>query len=232
MKTTESGVTFASIKRVCGCCKDTIYISKNNIDDAIFYDKTTYHRNCFIQICNKRANMKRVDVSAKWKWVLTNIEKIDRESKTHLLLAIDKECVFDFIREAYEITTVPSSVFQKLSNIYGGTFRGMTIGISPSHLEDMWKRKIEYLNKVANRNITKGKEMQYEQRINYDLSILVNKYDSYLDWLEKQKVLESNNQHTSMSESMNISIIKEVSKKNEHKDNNEKITNLVDDIFD
>lgn len=232
MKTTENGVKFTSIKRVCGCCKDTFYISKNNIDDAIFYDKTTYHRNCFIQMCNKRANMKRIDVSEKWKWVLSNIEKIDKESKIHLFLAIDKESVFDFIREAYEITTVPSSVFQKLSNIYAGTFRGMSVGIPPLHLADMWERKIDYLNKIANRNTTKGKDMQYEQRINYDLSILVNKYDSYLDWIEKQKVLEQSlkeekEERNIVNTTMNIGI-----QQNREYENNDDISNLVDDIFD
>ena len=51
------------VKRKCGCCGENLYINKNNIDDAIYYDKKTYHSSCFINICNKRSQMKREDVS-------------------------------------------------------------------------------------------------------------------------------------------------------------------------
>ena len=51
------------IKRKCSCCGEDFYISKDNIDDAIYYDKKTYHSSCFINICNKRSQMKREDVS-------------------------------------------------------------------------------------------------------------------------------------------------------------------------
>lgn len=27
------------VKRKCGCCGENLYINKNNIDDAIYYDK-------------------------------------------------------------------------------------------------------------------------------------------------------------------------------------------------
>ena len=53
------------IKRKCGCCGEYLYINKNNIDDAIYYDKKTYHSSCFINICKKRSANKRVDISEK-----------------------------------------------------------------------------------------------------------------------------------------------------------------------
>jgi hypothetical protein len=36
------------ICRVCACCNQSFYIGKDNISDAIYYDKKTYHSNCFI----------------------------------------------------------------------------------------------------------------------------------------------------------------------------------------
>ena len=179
------------IKRKCSCCGEDFYISKDNIDDAIYYDKKTYHSSCFINICNKRSQMKREDVSQKWTWVLNHLDSIKQESYEHLKLAVVKENVFNFIKDAYDITIIPTTVWQKLSNIYNGTFKGMTYGIPPEHLLDMWERKIDMLNGIANRNNTKGRTMNVDQRINYDLSVLVNKYDSYLKWLEKQKILEA-----------------------------------------
>lgn len=59
-----------------------------------------------------------------------------------------------------------------------------------SHLYDMWRRKANYLNKVDNDNKTKGKVLEPEARLHYDLAILLNKYDSYLRFIEKEKVKE------------------------------------------
>lgn len=217
------------IKRKCSCCGEYFYISNDNIDDAIYYDKKTYHSSCFINICNKRSQMKREDVSQKWTWVLTHLDSIKQESYDHLKLAVAKENVFNFIKDAYDVTIIPTTVWQKLSNIYNGTFKGMTYGIPPEHLLDMWKRKIDMLNGIANRNSTKGKTMNADQRINYDLSVLVNKYDSYLKWLEKQKILEAEKE-IEKNENIVGKTIGYVSHKTENS-NADDISDLVDDIF-
>lgn len=217
------------IKRKCSCCGEYFYISNDNIDDAIYYDKKTYHSSCFINICNKRSQMKREDVSQKWTWVLTHLDSIKQESYDHLKLAVAKENVFNFIKDVYDVTIIPTTVWQKLSNIYNGTFKGMTYGIPPEHLLDMWKRKIDMLNGIANRNSTKGKTMNADQRINYDLSVLVNKYDSYLKWLEKQKILEAEKE-IEKNENIVGKTIGYVSQKTE-KSNVDDISDLVDDIF-
>ena len=52
----------------------------------------------------------------------------------------------------------------------------------------MWKRKIDYLNKIADKNSRMGKEMNDVCRLYYDLSILLSKYDSYKDWKDKQQL--------------------------------------------
>ena len=217
------------IKRKCSCCGEDFYISKDNIDDAIYYDKKTYHSSCFINICNKRSQMKREDVSQKWTWVLNHLDSIKQESYEHLKLAVIKEDVFNFIKDAYDITIIPTTVWQKLSNIYNGTFKGMTYGIPPEHLLDMWERKIDMLNGIANRNNTKGRTMNVDQRINYDLSVLVNKYDSYLKWLEKQKILETEKE-IEKNENIVGKTIGYVVQKAE-KNNSDDISDLVDDIF-
>ena len=217
------------IKRKCSCCGEDFYISKDNIDDAIYYDKKTYHSSCFINICNKRSQMKRADVSQKWTWVLNHLDSIKQESYEHLKLAVIKEDVFNFIKDAYDITIIPTTVWQKLSNIYNGTFKGMTYGIPPEHLLDMWERKIDMLNGIANRNNTKGRTMNVDQRINYDLSVLVNKYDSYLKWLEKQKILEAEKE-IEKNENIVGKTIGYVIQKAE-KNNSDDISDLVDDIF-
>lgn len=217
------------IQRKCGCCGENIYISNDNIDDAIYYDKKTYHSSCFINICNKRSKMKRENIAQKWMWVLNNLEQIRHESRKHLSIAVTKESIFDFIKDAYDITIIPTNIWQKLGDIYNGTFKGMTYGIPPEHLLDMWKRKIDMLNGIADRNVTKGITMNPDKRISYDLSILVNKYDSYLRWLEKQKIIAAEKEVEKNENIVGKSIGYTTQK--QEKDNSDDISALVDDIF-
>lgn len=71
--------------------------------------------------------------------------------------------------------------------------------------------------------------MNVDQRINYDLSVLVNKYDSYLKWLEKQKILEAEKE-IEKNENIVGKTIGYVNQKAE-KNNSDDISDLVDDIF-
>ena len=222
------------IERKCGCCRESFYINNENINDAIYYDKITYHSKCFVDMCNKRSHDTRKKISEKWTRVLNNLKVIEAKSYLHFSTEITKKNIFEFIKEAYDITIIPTTVWQKLSAIYDGTFKGMSSGIPPEHLLDMWKKKIDMLNDIANMNITKGKKMGTAQRINYDLTILLNKYDSYLKWLEKQKIIEAENRQKAKSEVTNIttSIINIKVNKENISQKNDDISNLVDDIFD
>lgn len=225
-----------NIKRKCACCKEYLYINKNNINEVIYYDKKTYHSRCFNNICQKRITSNRKNVYEKWKLIYDDIDSIKEETCTHLIYAIEQEEIFKFIREEYNLTIIPTIVWQKLRAIYTGTFKGMTTGIPPYDLLDMWKRKINMLNGIAKTNETKGVKMQPEQRLNYDLSILVNKYDSYLRWKEKQKILEAEKKTEIDQDVINNIVTKTIKYTNINNkditiDNTNDISDLVDDIF-
>ena len=86
------------------------------------------------------------------------------------------------------------------------------------------------LNGVAERNEIKGIKMSADQRLNYDLSILVNKYDSYLKWLEKQKIIASEKE-IEKSENIVCKSIGYTSSNKAEKNDSDDISALVDDIF-
>ena len=102
-------------------------------------------------------------------------------------------------------------------------------GIPVEDLLDMWDKKIDWLNSIAEKKKMKS-PMTQEQRILYDLAVLRNKYDSYLKWKEKQKILEVEQQ----SEKTEVLITQEIlhtqhiTQENIDTDN---ISDLVDDIF-
>ena len=172
------------IKRKCGCCGEYLYVNKTNLNDVIYYDKITYHSNCFIEICQRKTGKR--NASKKWQWALDHINSIKNDTYLHFSNSIYRDEIYQFIRESYNITIIPTTIWNKLSDIYTGTFKGMIQGIPPEHLLDMWRRKINFLNKNAKKKEIKGVYMRPDQRINYDLTILVNKYDSYLEWKRTQ----------------------------------------------
>ena len=55
-------------------------------------------------------------------------------------------------------------------------------------LERLRQEERNYLDKVAEQNRKKGNEILGVNRVNYDLAILLSKYDSYLKWKEQQKI--------------------------------------------
>ena len=224
----------SQIKRKCGCCGEEFYIGKKNIGNAIYYDKKTYHSSCFTDLCEAKMKNKRRDVVQRWTAILNGLNSIQQKSFEHFNTAIIKEEIYEFIKEEYDITIVPTTVWQKIGNIYAGTFKGMSEGIPPHHLLDMWERKIDMLNATADKNKTRGKSMSVEQRLNYDLSILVNKYDSYLKWLEKQKIIEAENKKAVENRKTEISVSVINAKANEGslQQKNDDMSDLVDDIFE
>lgn len=193
-----------SFTRKCPCCGKHIIISSVD-EDVILYDRKYYHYNCFISKCNESKNKRskwnialnyldtyKKDTKENIETILNshklNIEDIDKyiyETKKYINQIFYESDVNDFIRINYNPTKIPWNV---LCKIYQGTYKNLTKPIPPEDLLDMWNQKIEMLNKIADKNKRMGNEIKGDGRILYDLAILVNKYDSYLNWKEQQKI--------------------------------------------
>lgn len=252
-----------SLSRLCADCKNEIIIQESNLNEVILYDGLYYHKECFVNMCNKKLQSKRCK-KYKWENALNNLNELSEDAQVYLKKEFDvekkrrvkeaerkkkneetekkrkiaseknsleqkqaKDNIYNFMLDNYEVTSVPKYVFIKLNSIYSGTFSGMNSGILPTELLDMWERKLPYLNKIAHNNITKGKKMEQSQRISYDLSILINKYDSYKNWKRNQEILEQEQKEQGTDKPIVIGNIQNKNIKN----NTDDISNLVDDIF-
>ena len=80
----------------------------------------------------------------------------------------------DWLYREYEISFLPK-------------YKNLTKPVPVEDLWDMWKRKMPYLQKVNDKNIRMGKKIDGMARINYDMAIVLSKYDSYLEWKEQQQ---------------------------------------------
>jgi hypothetical protein len=140
----------------------------------------------------------------------------------------DRKILYNYIQEKYEINKLPKHFFIKMSNIFNGKLEGLLKPIPPEHMYDMWVRKSNYLDRIYMNNFNKGKKMDSYVRLNYDLAVLISKYEDYLSWLDKQKALSSENNNVKE----NITVTEVLYKQNDIKDTNNDKDNLSDILDD
>ena len=218
-------------ERICFECDNMIHVERGSYDDIIYFDGKYYHKQCFISMCERKSKNKKS--LPKWKDALDNLDEIISNTKNVIDNAFDKDDVCQLIHSFYGVTVISTRVFQKLDEIYSGTLKGLVVPIPPRDLYDMWKRKRNYLIKLKSKNVIKGKVFSDEQQIIYDLSVLVNKYDSYLRYKEQQKIIEQQNEEdTKIFEDITLhSSLFNSNKNNKNNNDEDDIDSLLDEIF-
>ncbi len=145
----------------------------------------------------------------------------------------DRKILYTFLQEKYNVTKLPKHFYIKMSNIFNGKLDGLLKPIPPEHMYDMWVRKSSYLDKIYQNNISKGKKMDSYVRLNYDLAVLISKYEDYLSWLDKQKALSSDNEV--LKENVNITEVLYIQNpnniNNNINDSNQDLSDILDELI-
>ena len=95
----------------------------------------------------------------------------------------------------------------------------------------MFVRKQSYLDKINAQNVAKGKDITGVLRVKYDLKVLYNKYDSYLKFLEKQKILEAEAQSDKTDEKLILTTAPQPKKVETNNNSDDSLDDLLIDIF-
>lgn len=171
------------IKRKCPCCKEYIYFSdKENSVGAVLYNKQYYHENCFVITCNKKLNSKK-EQRLDWGKALNEIPKLQNNAKVKLKELIEKDDLYNFALENYQMASISTQMWIKLSHIYDGTYDKLAYAISPDELLEEWKFYMPEL--VKNRE---NKNISGPSAFAYDLVIILGKNAEYRAMKEKKKV--------------------------------------------
>lgn len=169
--------------------------------------KTVEECNEHIQECRKEYDLylqqkkleieekeRQKQIEAEEKERIKALKKQERERQKQLKAQEEEKeknskiALYEFLFEMYGVTFLPDYFFIKMASIYNGTMKNLSKPVPAEDLLDMWRQKRTSLDKVAENNRKKGNEMFGVGRINYDLAILLSKYDSYLKWKEQQKI--------------------------------------------
>ncbi|HBJ1650883.1 TPA: hypothetical protein LA460_000102 [Clostridium botulinum] len=137
----------------------------------------------------------------------------------------------EYIHNIYDIN-IPNILYIKLANITNGTYRGLKEPISYEDLLAMFISKQQYLSKIYQSNIAKGKQFNKPiDRFNYDLAIIINKYDSYKQWKEKQKIIQADIQIQNKKNKEEAIIDYDKINKNRTVNNEVDIIDILEDIY-
>lgn len=171
--------------RKCSLCKEKIELNNDGSYFIEYKNNNSFctHTKCYIKYhTTKKQKPKTLEECEEF------INSC-REAAKHIALKESPRIeLTDYILEMYHISYFPKHFYVKLDSIYTGTYKNLNRPVPPEDLLDMWKQKRKYLNKVAEQNRQRGKELLGIDRVNYDLGILLSRYDAYLKWKEEQQI--------------------------------------------
>ena len=155
-----------------------------------------------------------------------------RKKRVETRKKCERDFFVDYIMETYNLTMLPSYTYVKLTSITKGEYKDMKEAISYKDLLDMFQRQQNNLNKIHARNIAKGNNIEDGLSLfNYDLAIILSKYDSYKKWKEKQKLIEvETKQREEEFKAPKIDYGK-VNKQNNKTNDDDSIDDILDDLF-
>lgn len=185
------------IDRKCSCCKEVITISRDNMDGVIQFQGRYYHYDCFKTVASKRANSKR-GKPEMWADALEKINNLEHETKESIKKGFVKEDLNTWLLDHYNVTIIPSRFWQKIAELERGIYNGQRCKpISICDILGTWQWGQMNLNKIHRQQKINGiGPSNDDQRISYDLAIVVSKIPNYLAYkakMEAQREVQKTN---------------------------------------
>jgi hypothetical protein len=166
-----------------------------------------------------------------WQDALVNMSNFEAEIKSVLEYTVARDDLHLWLLDNYNITTTPEWFWTTVSNLHNGMYKRKRCKPVPIRtLCECWKWGQHKLNEINKNNKSHNKGPTNDnERLQYDLAILVSKVPQFLAYKEKQKAAEMERQRE-MKENIKVDYNKIVN--NTSQSNNlQDISSLVDDIF-
>lgn len=176
------------ITRKCACCKGEIEIDVHDIKDVIFYNKLYYHANCFEEMAKQKAASKR-GKPQMWQEALDRLWELEAETNKMLKSALTKDELNDWLLAHYDVAVVPVRLWQIVADLERGVYKGKRCRpVSMEMLLGVWKwgqRKLDEI--AANNRASRNGPSNGDDRIRYDLAILLSHINDYIKYTQRNK---------------------------------------------
>lgn len=149
------------------------------LDDYIKCEKGYAHSDCHkIKLTTRRINkMNGIEAEAE----IDRLKDIMRHQQQEVQ---HRDDLINLLKEYYKIT-IPPYFFMKLNNINTGEYKGLLKPITNYELYEMYsnRKMMIKLEKIASK-----KNMKKNDRLNWDLAIMIGEYDNYIKAKNKRKI--------------------------------------------
>lgn len=200
--------------RKCKLC-GLIMNLEDEIGKTIFENGSFSHSKCYR---NKLENSKRNKLSPDE--IDKKVSSMEQNSLDHINTVIVKNHMYKYFQQKYDIVLIPNQFFMKMESIFDGSFNGLRQPIPPEHILDMFQRGDVILSSIFYKNKIEG-----ISKLNYDLAVLLGKYEKYLEWIKTQEEKNKEIIHSG-KEKINLEVI------SARKENKESSSNILDDDED
>ncbi len=171
------------------------------------------------------ASGKRVAI---WEKLLNRIPELQEEAKKNLGHGLIRDEFNEYLLNHYDIISVPNRFWQIIEDIGNGNYRKNKC--RPTDIDRIfqtWKWGQSNLDKIASNNKIKNKGPKSDdERLNYDLAIVLKHVPQYLAYEAKNKLVAAEIKNTSVFE--DIDLYRVGQKKTEKKND---VSDIFDDFF-
>lgn len=175
--------------RTCKKCKEKINIALENLNSGEFvkYKSAFYHTDCFIDQANKMIS-KNNKASITWQEALDNLDEYKSEARNVVKFTLYRDALNEHLIDNYEVAALSSYFWNVIAEIENGQYRKKRCKkISISEILDMWEYYQPELDKTYKENLRRGNEMLGEDRVRYDLAIIIKNYEKIKKGIAKEK---------------------------------------------
>lgn len=175
--------------RTCKKCKEKINIALENLNSGEFvkYKSAFYHTDCFIDQANEMIS-KNNKASITWQEALDNLDEYKSEARNVVKFTLYRDALNEHLIDNYEVAALSSYFWNVIAEIENGQYRKKRCKkISISEILDMWEYYQPELDKTYKENLRRGNEMFGEDRVRYDLAIIIKNYEKIKKGIAKEK---------------------------------------------
>lgn len=218
----------ATLIRKCAFCGEDIVLTKNDMH-MVSYKKKSYHTECFKTMCNGRV-LKNNRYSSIYSDALQNLDQLESEAKKKLMHRFVQDEFNEYLIVHYDVGALSRRFWSIIADIQSGKYNGRRC--KPIELEtlfDMWKYYKEELDRINLRNLKQGNNIFDENRVLYDLAIIMKNYGKIQREMKKEKVAAEETKMATKTIKEKINYMSIGGKNTE--DGQKDISSIMDEIF-
>lgn len=212
-------------ERICQHCQHEMLITADNINDVVKYRGKYYHQACFVAYMQTRM-AKEPQNAERLQSILINIDKLVSSAKSALMQTYNRDALNEYLLQHYTVVGFSGRFWQKVADLANGKYNNRpSIAVGTDELLDMWRWAQKDLDSIYKYNRENGNDMVGENRVHYDLAVVIRKYGEYKQAKSQMKI-DAMKYANIKSDKLNISKIKSPTK-----NTSQDISDILGDIF-